>query len=66
MTVSAEGGAVQKTSLFEGSTHFRNWRFSPEQLAATRASMNATAVAAIRATFEADKVRMPTRRLTRT
>ena len=65
MTVPAEGGAAQKTSLFEGSTHFRNWRFSPEQLAATRASMNATAVAAIRATFEADEVRMPTRRLTR-
>ena len=59
MTVLAEGGGAQKTSLFEGSTHFRNWRYSPEQLAQTRESMNASAVAAIRATFEADEVRTP-------
>ena len=43
-------------SLYEGSTQYRHWRFSPEQLADTRASLNAAAVAAIRDAFEADTV----------
>ncbi|TRM65744.1 cyclin-like protein [Schizophyllum amplum] len=41
--------------LYEGSTQFRNWRFSPERLAHMRERMNANAVAAIRAAFEADE-----------
>ncbi|KAI0034314.1 cyclin-like protein [Vararia minispora EC-137] len=41
--------------LFQASTQFRNWRFSPERLAATRASMNKAAVAVICATFDADE-----------
>jgi hypothetical protein len=48
-----------RVPLFETSSQFRNWRFSPERLAATRTSMNNVAVAAIRATFEADEVRPP-------
>ncbi|OBZ78718.1 Cyclin mcs2, partial [Grifola frondosa] len=46
-------------SLYEGSTQFRHWRFSPEQLAQTRASLNITAVSAIRDAFEADAARLP-------
>ncbi|KAI0068422.1 cyclin-like protein [Artomyces pyxidatus] len=43
-----------RTPLFEGSTQFRNWRFSQQQLHATRVSLNRSAVTAIRNTFEAD------------
>ncbi|TCD66372.1 hypothetical protein EIP91_001421 [Steccherinum ochraceum] len=43
-----------KIPLYEGSTQFRHWRFSPEQLAETRSIMNANAVKAIRDAFEAD------------
>lgn len=48
-----ESNASSK-SLYEASTQFKHWRFSPEQLSATRASLNAAAVAAIRNAFEAD------------
>ena len=41
-------------SLYEGSTQYRHWRFSPEQLAETRRNLNTAAVAAIRDAFEAD------------
>ncbi|KAI0079575.1 cyclin-like protein [Panus rudis PR-1116 ss-1] len=40
--------------LYEGSTQFRHWRFSPEQLSETRAKLNAAAVKGIRDAFEAD------------
>ncbi|KAJ3554699.1 hypothetical protein NM688_g2974 [Phlebia brevispora] len=43
-----------KTSLYEGSTQFRHWRFSPEQLRTARTSLNTAAVEAIRNAFEAD------------
>ena len=43
--------------IYEGSTQFRNWRFSPERLAHTRARLNAGAVDAIRVAFETDEVR---------
>ncbi|KAJ8494883.1 hypothetical protein ONZ51_g2003 [Trametes cubensis] len=41
-------------SLYEGSTQFRHWRFSPEQLAQMRSTLNQGAVSAIRDAFEAD------------
>jgi cyclin H len=42
--------------LYEGGTQYRHWRFSPEQLADTRTSLNAAAVAVIRDAFESDLV----------
>jgi cyclin H len=47
---------VRKEPLYEASTQFRNWRFSPEGLALIRAKLNDVAVAAIRHTFEVDQV----------
>jgi cyclin H len=45
-----------KKPLYEGSTQYKNWRFSPEKLTQIRASLNAAAVTVIRNTFEADEV----------
>lgn len=61
MTADApmNGESTPQTSripLYEGSTQFRHWRFSPEQLAETRSSLNAAAVAVIRDAFESDQV----------
>lgn len=53
---SEESSAARKP-LYEGSTQFKNWRYSPEQLQRTRESLNAAAVAAIRNAFEADSAR---------
>ncbi|KAJ7102131.1 cyclin-like protein [Mycena belliarum] len=47
--------ASSKTPLYEASTQFKNWRYSPPSLAKVRASLNAAAVAVIRNTFEADE-----------
>lgn len=47
---------VSKVPLYEGSTQYRNWRYSTEQLAHIRAGLNEAAVAAIRKTFETDQV----------
>lgn len=47
---------VQKRPLYELSTQFRNWRFSPEHLVHLRFSLNAAAVSAIRHTLESEKV----------
>ena len=44
------------TPIYESSTQFLHWRHSPEHLASVRAALNATAVAAIRLTLEAEKV----------
>lgn len=41
---------------YEGSTQFKNWRYSVEQLAHARAALNEAAVATIRHTFESDEV----------
>ncbi|KAJ6627126.1 cyclin-like protein [Mycena sp. CBHHK59/15] len=46
---------MAKTPLYEASTQFKNWRYSPESLAQVRTSLNAAAVAVIRNTFEADE-----------
>ncbi|KAG6868088.1 hypothetical protein C0993_007667 [Termitomyces sp. T159_Od127] len=46
---------IQKRPLYELSTQFRNWRFSPEHLAHLRFSLNAAAVSAIRHTLESEK-----------
>lgn len=46
--------STSRISLYEGSTQYRHWRFSPEQLSDTRTTLNAGAVAAIRDAFEAD------------
>jgi hypothetical protein len=46
-----------KRPLYEGSTQYQNWRFSPERLAEIRISLNKTAVHVIRQTFEVDSVR---------
>ncbi|KAJ6604453.1 cyclin-like protein [Mycena vulgaris] len=47
--------STSKTPLYEASTQFKNWRYSPQSLAAVRASLNAAAVAVIRNTFETDE-----------
>ncbi|KAJ7597177.1 cyclin-like protein, partial [Mycena floridula] len=44
-----------KASLYEASTQFKNWRYSPESLQTVRNSLNHAAVSVIRATFEADE-----------
>ncbi|KAF9532073.1 cyclin-like protein [Crepidotus variabilis] len=44
-----------KISIYQGSTQFRNWRYSAEQLAQTRQTLNEVAIAAIRKTFETDE-----------
>ncbi|KAF8078470.1 cyclin-like protein [Lyophyllum atratum] len=44
-----------KKPIYESSTQFRNWRFSPEQLSELRSSLNAAAVAVIRNTLENEK-----------
>ncbi|KAJ7169683.1 cyclin-like protein [Mycena filopes] len=47
--------AASKLPLYEASTQFTNWRYSPQSLAKLRASLNAAAVAVIRNTFDADQ-----------
>ncbi|KIJ42027.1 hypothetical protein M422DRAFT_171760 [Sphaerobolus stellatus SS14] len=42
-------------SIYELSSQYRHWRFSPEQLAAIRRSLNEAAVGVIRDTFENDE-----------
>jgi hypothetical protein len=46
---------LMSPSLYEGSTQFRHWRYSPQQLTHIRTSLNAAAVDAIRKTIEADQ-----------
>lgn len=45
---------TDRTPLYEGSTQYRHWRFSPEELLRARTSLNEGAVSAIRDAFEAD------------
>ena len=45
---------ADKIPLYEGSTQFRHWRFSPEELTRTRTNLNAAAVTVIRDAIEAD------------
>ncbi|KAI0002037.1 cyclin-like protein [Russula vinacea] len=53
-STSPDVSSTAKSPLFQSSTQYRNWRFSVEQLKATRAALNQAAVAAIRNTFESD------------
>lgn len=43
-------------SVYEASTQYRHWRFSPEELFSMRSILNANAVLAIRNAFENDSV----------
>lgn len=43
-----------KKPLYEASTQFSHWRFSPEHLEHTRRNLNAAAVAVIKKAFEND------------
>ncbi|THU91760.1 cyclin-like protein [Dendrothele bispora CBS 962.96] len=53
-TADAETTAVTtKKPLYEASTQFKHWRYSPESLADVRSKLNEAAVAVIRQTFEA-------------
>jgi hypothetical protein len=56
MLDTVPAGSAVKKPLYEGSTQYKNWRFSPEKLAYIRAALNAAAVSVIRNTFEADEV----------
>lgn len=49
-----------KKPLYEGSTQFRNWRFSREQLAQKRSVLNVAAVEAVRRVIENDSARQLT------
>jgi cyclin H len=51
---SAQPLADAKKPLYEAGTQFSHWRFSPQQLARTRQSLNEAAVAVIRRAFEND------------
>ncbi len=55
-TVTDAKEEERKQPLYEASTQFRNWRYSPEGLAQIREKLNEAAVAAIRNTFELDQV----------
>lgn len=55
-TVTDSKEEEQKQPLYEASTQFRNWRFSPGGLAHIREKLNKAAVAAIRHTFDLDQV----------
>jgi cyclin H len=54
--IVSPSGSPAKKPLYEASTQYRNWRFSPEKLTQIRDSLNAAAVTVIRNTFEADEV----------
>ncbi len=56
LAVPAAAAPSGKTPIYEGSTQFRNWRYSPEGLMEVRTSMNEAAVAVIRRTLEAYEV----------
>ncbi|KAK0481870.1 cyclin-like protein [Armillaria novae-zelandiae] len=51
--MSNDSHPVTKKSIYEGSTQFKNWRYSPEKLVQVRSSLNQAAVAVIQRTFEA-------------
>jgi len=44
---------LTKKPLYEASTQFKNWRYSPDHLAHIRSTLNEAAVGVIRKTFEA-------------
>jgi cyclin H len=52
--VEAGPSDTKRIPLYEASTQFKHWRFSPEQLALTRETLNTAAASVIRKAFEAD------------
>ncbi|KAG1716556.1 hypothetical protein ID866_608 [Astraeus odoratus] len=54
-TSDSSFGPPGKRPLYECSTQFKSWRYSPEQLQYVRQTLNAAAVAAIRKKIEADE-----------
>ncbi len=50
----AAATSAPSQSIYEASTQFRHWRFSFEELARVRHTLNEDAVSAIRTAFEAD------------
>jgi cyclin H len=53
-TPTSSSAEESKKPLYEASTQFSHWRFSPEHLKQTRQRLNAEAVAVIKRAFEAD------------
>jgi cyclin H len=49
--------SAEPLTLYEVSTQYKHWRFSPKQLEARRRRMNEVAVEAIRRVHEAEEVR---------
>lgn len=47
-----------KRPLYEGTTQFKNWRYSVEQLREIRSSLNAAAVAVIKNALEVNSARL--------
>ena len=60
---SAEQIVATRRPLYEGSTQFKHWRFSQEQLAQIRVALNATAVSVIEKALETDSVCHTSQRL---
>ncbi|KAH7880566.1 cyclin-like protein [Lentinula edodes] len=52
-SVDAPPPSPMKRPLYESSTQYKNWRYSPERLSQIRSTMNEAAVGVIRKTFEA-------------
>ena len=50
------GTPPSKLPLYEASTQFKHWRYSQDQLAHVRSSLNLAAVAVIRRNFETNEV----------
>lgn len=55
-TSPGESTHTQRLLLYESSTQFKHWRYSPETLVAIRTSLNNTAVGAIREKLEVNQV----------
>lgn len=47
----------QRRPIYEASTQYRNWRYSPEQLAESRRLLNEAAVKGIKDLLEKESVR---------
>lgn len=54
-TSPGESTHTQRLLLYESSTQFKHWRYSPETLVAIRTSLNNTAVGAIREKLEVNQ-----------
>lgn len=52
----SSGEGSERKSIWEGSSQYRHWRYSKEQLLEQRTQTNQAAVSAIKGAFEADEV----------